>query len=259
MKILRLPEVTSTNAWLRSHDDAEHGMVVVTDCQTAGRGQRGNSWEAEPGKNLTFSLMLRPAELRADRQFVVSSIVSLAIVRLLDRMLDEENAKTLGSLRAAIKWPNDIYVDDRKIAGILIENTLTGPCIDSSIVGIGLNVNQQQFFSNAPNPVSLVQLTGRNYDLSALLEEICRDIIDLYDNCFSEKNATDYEPSCEAVMAEYRRRLWRADGFHPYRDNIRDENILARIFEIAPTGILTLELTSGERRSYAFKEVSHLL
>ena len=163
-----LDSCASTNSVLAGCADAPAGLVIATREQTAGRGQRGNTWEAQPGANLTFSLLLRPAAIPAARQFELSMIVSLAIVDTVDAVLEDAGCP----LRAEIKWPNDIYVADRKICGILIENTLTGRSIDRSIVGIGLNVNQTVFLSDAPNPASLCGFTGRAYMLEPLLERL---------------------------------------------------------------------------------------
>ncbi|MDE6431375.1 MAG: biotin--[acetyl-CoA-carboxylase] ligase, partial [Duncaniella sp.] len=115
--------------------------------QTAGRGQRGNSWESAPGKNITMSILLRPEGLHPSRQFVISRAVSLAITGVLRRYMPASAVR--------VKWPNDIYVDDRKICGILIENVISSASIRQSVVGIGINVNQRRFLSDAPNPVSM--------------------------------------------------------------------------------------------------------
>lgn len=171
MEIVQLDSVGSTSSWLASMgDEAPHGLAVMAREQTAGRGQRGNSWEAEPGMNITLSLMLRPQGLHPGRQFVISQAVSLAIVDLLDTLVPGR--------KVSIKWPNDIYIDDRKVCGILIENSITGLSITRCIVGIGLNVNQLRFLSDAPNPVSVAQLTGEAYDVGALAERMVSGILD---------------------------------------------------------------------------------
>lgn len=127
----------------------------------SGRGQRGNSWESEPFKNLTFSLLLRPEHIPANRQFLLSEIVSLATVDVLNRY----------ATGFSIKWPNDIYWHDKKIAGILIENVLSGSTFSRAIIGMGLNINQKNFYSDAPNPVSLYQITGRTYKIEKILDD----------------------------------------------------------------------------------------
>lgn len=233
----------STNTELAGRPDAPGGFAIATRAQTAGRGQRGNTWEAEPGANLTFSQLLRPHAIEASRQFELSMIVSLAITDTVDALFAESGS----DLRAEIKWPNDIYVADRKICGILIENTLTGRSIDRSIVGIGLNVNQTRFVSDAPNPASLRQFTGREYMPEPLLDRLCTAIND-------SLAAYEANPDPEALTARYMARLWRREGCWPFAtpDGNRFE---AAIEAVAPDGILTL---SGNRH-FAFKEVAFIL
>lgn len=224
-------------------DEATHGTAVMTREQTAGRGQRGNSWEAEPGKNITMSLMLHPEGLHPARQFVISQAVSLAIVEMLDSYVPD----------VSIKWPNDIYVGDRKICGILIENAITGSSITRCIVGIGLNVNQTLFLSDAPNPVSLRQLLpDTEFDIYALAELMIDGILRRVDNVLTGDD-TD-------IAKAYFARLWRREGWHPYHDNLRDIDMEARIDAIAPAGPITLtDRADGMAREYAFKEVSFKL
>lgn len=238
-----LDSCRSTNSELAARTDAPGGFAVATHCQTAGRGQRGNTWEAEPGANLTFSQLLRPEAIVASRQFELSMIVSLAIVGFVDGVF----AEALLPLRAAIKWPNDIYVADKKICGILIENTLTGRNIDRAIVGIGLNVNQTVFLSDAPNPASLRTFTGRQYSLEPMLESLCGAI---------NRALAAYEaaPDPEALTARYMSRLWRRDGVWPFV-TADGERFEASIESVGTDGMLTL---SGNRR-FAFKEVAFVL
>ena len=153
-RIIRLDETNSTNNYLRellAGDALPEGSLVIADFQTAGKGQVGNSWESEARKNLMFSLLLYPDFLPANRQFLISQIASLSVKETLDGYIDS----------VTVKWPNDIYWKDRKICGMLIENDLSGQHLYCSVIGIGLNINQEVFRSNAPNPVSLTQITGR--------------------------------------------------------------------------------------------------
>lgn len=242
--IIRVPETASTNTYVKEHlRDAPHGTVVVTDSQTAGRGQRGNSWEAAPGLNLTFSLLLRP-RLPAAGQFAVSEAVSTAIVEVLRRYISRPE-------RVLVKWPNDIYVDDLKICGILIENSLTGTHIDRAVAGIGINVNQRAFSSDAPNPVSMISYTGRELPLDSLLDEFCDAIMRSVDNL-----------TAPAGVARghrlYLSMLWRAEGFHRYRLP-SGATFEGCITGIAPDGIMTLQQPDGSSQSFAFKEVAAVL
>jgi BirA family biotin operon repressor/biotin-[acetyl-CoA-carboxylase] ligase len=241
-KIEWIDSCQSTNSLVAAQADAPHGYVVVTKEQTAGRGQRGNSWESAPGKNLTFSMVLRPEKISARRQFELSMVVSLAIVNVLDRYVEN----------VSIKWPNDIYVGDKKICGILIENTLSETQIARSIVGVGLNVNQDQFVSDAPNPVSLKQLTDTEYDLTELMQEFANEIV-------GELKAYENDVEVENLRSDYMSRLWRGDGFYPYLEAATERQFDARIVDISPMGVLTLEEHDGKQSSYAFKEVAACL
>lgn len=258
--IQRVPECRSTSAVLAAMPDAPHGTVVVTDRQTAGRGQRGNSWEAQPGANLTFSLLLRPQAIPAAGQFELSMIVALEVAACVRRAL----AGAPDAPRVCVKWPNDIYVGDRKIAGILIENSLSGSGIERSIAGIGLNVNQRRFLSDAPNPTSIIHYTGTPMPLSALLESLCTSILtalERYETAItadsanteasgSEAPGDSHSEAREVLLARYRAELWRGQGEHPFHEP-GGATFLASISAIAPDGTLTL--STG--KTYAFKEI----
>ena len=246
IRIERLESVESTSTWLRTHRaDAPNGTVVVTDCQTAGRGQRGNSWEAEPGKNLTFSILTRPhTPVPAAEQYALSEAVATAIVDTLDNLVPDFSL-------LEIKWPNDIYYGNRKLAGILIENSLTGASVTRSIVGVGININQDIFTSDAPNPVSLKQITGNTYPLEPLLEDICLAIV---------RNIHRIGDPDErvAIGKFYRSRLWHRNGLHPYMFP-GGERFNASIIGVAPTGHLHLRHEDGTESIHAFKEVIQIV
>lgn len=241
-QIIRLDETHSTNNYLRellAGEALPEGSLVIADFQTAGKGQVGNSWESEAGKNLMFSLLLYPDFLPANRQFLISQIASLSVKETLDGYVDS----------VTVKWPNDIYWKNRKICGMLIENDLSGQHLYCSVIGIGLNINQEVFRSNAPNPVSLTQITGKTYDREELLNRFLRIFFNYYCLLLQEKE--------EEIRAAYMAALYRGDGYYPYADeNGRFE---ARIHAIEPTGHLILQLRDGERRRYAFKEVTTVI
>ncbi len=238
----------STNTLLASRADAPHATVIVAGEQTAGRGQRGNTWESEAGKNLTFSLLLRPKAIRASRQFELSMLVSLGIVEALADC----------GIEAWIKWPNDIYAGgDRKICGILIENSISGANIERSVAGIGLNVNQEVFRSDAPNPVSMKNITGREYALEPLLRSVCCKITGLL-------AAYESHPDAGELSERYRSRLWRGDGeLYPFRDVSTGEEFHASLAGVGNDGVLSLLPAGGTGedalRKYLFKEVEFLL
>jgi len=224
----------STNALLWEMIRKEllpEGFVVYTDFQTAGKGQPGNVWESETAQNLLFSLILYPNHIPMDQLFLISQIVSLGIKQALCEIVDN----------ISIKWPNDIYWNNKKIAGILIENSLQGKKI-KTVVGIGLNVNQKNFTSDAPNPVSLFQITGKSVDRKQLLERICENILNIYHN-----------PDFEKIQSEYAENIYRKVGFFNY--STYNEAFRARIVCVYPDGQLLLETETGERKAFYFKEV----
>jgi len=187
---------------------------------------------------------MRPRVIEAAAQFEISEVVATAIADVLRRRLSTDEVR--------IKWPNDIYYRDSKICGILIENTLCGSNIERSIAGIGINVNQQRFLSDAPNPISMVNISGEEYELDSLLKEFVEEILTRLD-------AYEAAPNPTALTDEYFSLLWRAEGLWPYHDNLRNRPILARIVDIAPTGHLTLVTDKDERLTFAFKEVAAIL
>ena len=234
-KITHIDETDSTNRWLRNCTGGQSSCaiheVVWADYQTAGRGQGTNTWESERGKNLTFSILLHPVDLPANRQFLLSMQVSLAICEAL--------SEHIGDL--SIKWPNDIYWRNAKIAGILIENRLQGQVIRDSIVGVGLNVNQRQFQSDAPNPISLWQICEHETDR----EQLLKDILAALDRLLGQE-----------VREQYLSMLYRRKGFHPYVD--KDGAFMAELEDVEDDGHLLLCDDSGGRRRYAFKEVTFI-
>lgn len=227
-EIVHLDETDSTNSWLKAHASTAD-TAVWTDGQTAGRGCGSNTWESEHGQNLTFSLLIHPAEVPATRQFSVSMAISLTIVDVLKDYFGE----------VSIKWPNDIYWRDRKLCGILIEQQLSGAFIRQSIIGVGLNVNQQVFTSDAPNPVSMRQILG--HEVSR--EEVLQKILDRF--------------TLQADADAYRQCLYRREGYHPYRD--ADGVYEARLLTVEDDGHLLLQDRNGRQRRYAFKEVAFLI
>lgn len=251
--IHRLDSVPSTNTWAKEHAASlAHGDIVITRDQTAGRGQRGNSWEAAAGKNLTFSLMLRPRDITPRRQWAISQAVALGISEAIRHILYKAGPPPGGSLEhVTIKWPNDIYVGDRKICGILIENSLDSPeTIGHSIAGIGINVNQQEFVSDAPNPVSLRQLTYIDFDLDDVLDQCVSRVMRWFD--IAESGNT------RLLDSLYGTALWRRSGVHEYAlpDGTR---FMARIMGVESDGRLRLLDTDENIRKFYFKETAFVL
>lgn len=227
MQCIHLDETSSTNLWLSEHGGNDD-IVVWADYQTTGHGCGTNTWESERGKNLTFSVLLHPTNLEAHRQFHISMAASLAVVDALANY-------TTG---LSIKWPNDIYWHDRKICGILIENRLTGTMIKESIIGIGLNINQEHFVSDAPNPVSLRQILGYETPREEILKKVLERL------------------TLPTNAARYRALLYRREGNHRYSDACGEFE--ASLVNVEDDGHLLLRDTEGRQRRYAFKEVSFL-
>ena len=196
--------------------------------QTAGRGQTGNSWESEEGKNLLCSILLPPNK----NLYFLNIAVSVAVIRLLDEQL-------------TIKWPNDIYWKDKKLAGILLENAIIGNEVKYAIAGIGLNVNQTKFVSNAPNPVSLKQITGKEYDIDKLMKDL-----------FEAVNTVLNEPE-EVIWSEYKSHLYRREGYWRFED--KNGVFEAHIEDVLPTGEIVLSDKNGQVHQYGFKQIKYIL
>lgn len=239
-RMIWLEEVDSTNSYMKrllQELDEEEGLLVVADYQTGGRGQMGSGWSSEKGQNLLFSLLIYPENVAANAQFIISRIASLAVKKTLDQFTDD----------IRIKWPNDIYWREKKICGMLIENDLFGKRIQNSVIGIGLNVNQESFSPDLPNPVSLRQITGSPYDRVRLIDFFTLEFFELYRNLQRGKFS--------AIEEEYMLNLYRKNEYHWYED--KNGRFQAIIEDVLPTGHLIMNTLEGEARSYAFKEIKY--
>ena len=219
------------------------GTVVHTPNQTAGRGQRGNSWESEPGKNASFSMLLKGLSLPVSRQFCISEAVALAVCDVLSGYADG----------FSVKWPNDIYHGDRKVGGILIEHSVMGTGLKHSVLGVGININQTEFLSDAPNPVSLAMILGREVPVEEVLHAVCEEI---ERRCaFNSYSDADFD----ALHSSYLAALYRKDGALHGFALPEGERFEARIADVEPAGMLVLEKENGELSRYAFKEVQFVI
>ena len=245
--MIHLNETDSTNRYLQQlcqetgNNKVEEFTTVCDDYQTAGKGQRGNSWEATKGANLLFSFVCYPTFVPIRQQFVLSQLISLGIKETLDEYCSD----------ISIKWPNDIYWKEKKICGILIENDLQGNSIGRCISGIGLNINQEVFLSDAPNPISLKQITGKHYQRETILEKVMQRIEQSYqklkeDSAYASELATRYAAS-----------LFRREGLHCYQD--KDGLFNARLVRVEADGRFVLMDEVNQERSYLFKEVQYVL
>ncbi|MDD5507119.1 MAG: biotin--[acetyl-CoA-carboxylase] ligase [Bacteroidales bacterium] len=243
-RIIYLDRVSSTNAialrLMEEHSYPE-GCLFVAHTQYAGRGMGVNKWESEPGKNLTFSVVLFPDFLPVERQFMLNKMVSLALHDFISRL----------SLQAAvtIKWPNDIYLGERKAAGILINNVIQGASLVRSVAGIGLNINQEVFRSDAPNPVSLKNLTGKELRLERCLTDLCQDL----DRRYEELRMGMFRQ----MDRDYLERQYRRGGFFPFL--FHGKNIRASIESVDTFGRLVLLTAEGERILSDQKEITFII
>ena len=226
----------------------EGERFIRADYQTAGRGQTGNGWESEEGRNLLCSIVVESGKIKDKSPFYLNVAVSVAVYRTVQAVLQQ--------IGLTIKWPNDIYWKDKKIAGILIENAIIGNEIRYSVAGIGLNVNQTAFVSDAPNPVSLKQIAGKEFDLDELMTQLVREM----DKAL-EEDVWDY----------YKAHLYRREGLWPFVErevstaptmnasSHEHGHFLARIADITPQGEIVLQDQQGQQRIYHFKQVRYVI
>jgi BirA family transcriptional regulator, biotin operon repressor / biotin---[acetyl-CoA-carboxylase] ligase len=221
--LITIKQIDSTNNFLKeslsNSKPFSEGTVIMAESQYAGRGQQQNRWHSEGGKNLTFSILLNPVFLPLAQQFDLTRAISLGIVNALTPLLGDQ---------LKIKWPNDIYYRDGKLGGILIENIVQGGQIKNSIIGIGLNINQEVFPLDVPNPVSLRQILRRDYDLKILLSDICKNIEVTYLNLKAGKFNLVRKAYLERLYWLNERKMFKAGGhaFEGIIENVKDDGFL---------------------------------
>lgn len=238
-QIIELEEVDSTNNFLREHSSSLPCRITLAtaEYQTAGRGATGG-WESEEGQNLVFSLLIHPVMVPAPAMFVLSEALALAISSVLEHYC----------AGIQIKWPNDIYCGDRKMVGMLIENDLLGKTVKNSVMGVGVNVNQTLFTSDAPNPCSLAQVLGYSVNRT----EVLKNIVEAFSAYYNKVERGAYDD----IHQEYIGKLYRKGEWCAYSDDDGDFKAILRTVE--PDGHLVLEDETGTKRRYAFKEVKFL-
>lgn len=263
IKIIELDEIDSTNRYLHDYNGEEgHKMtIVVCQTQTAGRGNGSNTWESEAGKNLTFSVKFHPNGVPANRQYVLLEAMALAVRNVLskevesirswsmledyDFMFGRSVASGIDCRGFTIKWPNDIYWDDRKISGTLSECEINSQGVKSCIIGTGININQREFLSDAPNPISLSQIMRRNISIKRILSSVTEYFLGYLDMV----NNGEYD----AIHDEYMNVLYRRIGSYGYED--ANGEFYARIEDVRHDGYLLLRRDDGTLSEYEFKEV----
>lgn len=238
---ITIKQVDSTNNFLKdlasNSKPLIEGTVIMAENQYAGRGQQQNGWHAEPGKNLTFSILLKPTFLPVTDQFDLVRAVSLGVFEALAPLLGD---------KLKIKWPNDIYYADQKLGGMLIENMIQGGQIKNAIVGIGLNINQEIFPNHLPNAISLKQILHQDYDLNSLLTDICRHIEAYYLNLKAGK--------ISFVRESYLKRLYWLNEKKSFRS--KEEMFDGVINNVKDNGMLVVKNNKGEELEFSLKEIA---
>ena len=240
--LIRLDQTDSTNTVamkMIQEGRAGEGTVILADYQTLGRGQKGNSWESNRGMNLLFSLILMPDFLEAGKQFYLLMSVSLGLVDLLQQY----------GVQTVIKWPNDIYVSGRKTGGILIENSLKGQYLSSSVAGIGLNVNQTSFVAAGSHPTSLKLELKRDINRDILFTDALKHL--------TEWVRMLYRNDWAVIHDHYLQALMYYDQWAAYTDTTGD--FRGRITGILEGGELVVEKQNGKKQHYRFKEIEYRL
>jgi len=244
--LIELDSVDSTNNFAKemlSNSRPVEGTVILAREQFAGRGQMGNHWKTEGGKNITLSVLLYPDQLDADKQFFLNMAIALAVKDFCEFVLNDE---------VKIKWPNDIYYHDKKLGGILIENTISGSKIGSSIIGIGINVNQEEFDEALPNPASLLLIKkpveAPTYDLPLLVDELCA--------CLEKYYLQLRQQHYNFLDKGYTVALYRYQQTHEFK---RGESIFkGEINGVAKDGKLIIH-SGGKELRFGFKEVEYII
>jgi BirA family biotin operon repressor/biotin-[acetyl-CoA-carboxylase] ligase len=237
-QLVSLPSCHSTNdvmAQMSAKNQLHEGAIIITKHQTKGKGQRGNEWNSPAGLNLTFSVFLKPKILKAVQQFELNRMVSLALLDIV---------KNLGAeSRVFVKWPNDLILNKKKVAGILIENSINQGGISESIIGVGLNVNQID--NLLPTATSLAQQFDEEFEL----EKILLDIVQRLEHYYLILRSGDFR----FIHEVYESKLYLKDKVAYYEDGIGKFNGIIR--KVYPDGVLEIEDENGIHRKYQFKEV----
>lgn len=240
--VVKLQAINSTNTYLKDcvkQGEVKNATVVVANHQKNGRGQQGSTWESEIGKNLTFSLLYRFNSLELSQQFYLNCAVSLALYDCLLPIVKD---------KLRIKWPNDIMSDNKKLGGILIENTVKSGFITQSVIGVGINVNQLQFPENLPNASSLKAICHQEFDLDILLKNIL--------NAFADKFQDIENSKFEFLNQLYHKVLYNKDIVTEFTDG--KSKFSAKIIGVNLDGSLLLALENGELKSFINKSISYL-
>lgn len=238
--LIELVKVTSTNDYtadLLKRSAVIEGTVILALEQTAGKGQGDNSWESEAGKNLTFSIILHPVFLLPEQQFYLNKVIPLAITDHLNRIIK--------SAPVQIKWPNDIYYDNKKLGGILINHLISGNILKTSVIGIGLNINQTIFNKSIPNAISLKQILNHELNLQEQLKSLCECFENRYNNLRGKHFST--------LDDDYKKNLLGFSEWRIYRKGIN--KIEGQIMGVDESGRLEIQTKGGALLTFSHGEI----
>jgi len=241
--LTKLETAASTNSHLSSllaNGRLPEGAAIIADEQTAGRGQAGAKWNSEAGKNLLISFVFYPSFLSAKDLFLLNKTFSLAVYDMVSSMVNDV---------VKIKWSNDIYVNDKKICGMLIENSLRSAQVNHSILGIGLNINEGIFPKEIPNPVSLKQITGKEYNITECFNKLCE--------CIESRYLQLKAGHQEKINHQYRQALYRLNEWHWYETD--NERFKGKITDVNDEGKLCLLNENGNISQFEFKQIKFML
>ena len=250
--ITTLESTKSTNSYLHELIDSkkenfEESIKTVipefysvsTNNQTNGRGQKENIWISEPEKNILLSTIIYPT-IKAEDQFLINMAITLGILDFCKKIIDSKSL--------SIKWPNDIYYQNKKLGGVLIEHTIVGDSILYSIIGVGLNINQIEFNKSLPNPISVSQITKQNYNIDKCVRDLLSEIIVRYNDGLS---------NIKSLKNDYLQELYRFEEPHSYV--ISNKPVSAKITGVNQYGMLCLTDNEGKKIECGFKEVSFVI
>ena len=244
-RIIRIGEVESTNSYLRAFVDKGEGLIhrtiALAEKQTAGKGMGKNMWHSEAGKNLNLSIYLKPEALPPDKQFFLNKAMALAVSDFVKASVPNSQIR--------VKWPNDIYIDDKKVAGILISNTIKGNKLEDVIVGIGININQEKFPKEIPNPISLSMFLGTKLELNKCFELLCWFLDQRYEEFICG--------NIQKIAKEYNSQLYRLNEMHRFKKE--GAFFMAEIKGVSEFGQLQLKTPDGENLLFGFKEVEYVI
>jgi BirA family transcriptional regulator, biotin operon repressor / biotin---[acetyl-CoA-carboxylase] ligase len=226
---------------LLKNNNLDEGTCVIAWDQFGGKGLGANSWESEAGKNLTLSVLLKPHFLAPEKQFMLNKVIALSVYDFVKQLLPAQ--------KVSIKWSNDIYVDDKKVAGILINNTIKGDKLEFTVAGIGININQEVFYSDAPNPVSIINYKKQEQDLEDCLEQL--------QHMINKRYAQLVNKEYETLDKDYLKDFYRVKQWADFKEN----NVVfkGKITGINEYGQLIIERENAVLKAYGFKEVSFVI